>query len=132
MKQLFASDRALPQRPSLQVHFATVIERDLTLYKLHQPPQGVAALANWLYADSVRCPSVRLKYEVYHKILKNTMDVPCASDLEDLWHLSCLPYIDLMSADRRMHGYVSQAATGLSLNYGTRLVRTAQEVLCRL
>jgi hypothetical protein len=34
MKQLFASDRALPQRPSLQVHFATVIERHLTLYKL--------------------------------------------------------------------------------------------------
>jgi len=132
MRARFASDRALPQWPSLETHFTTKIERDLSLYKLPYPQGGVAALADWIYANPTRCPSTRLRYEVWHKMLKNTTDVPHDSDLEDLWHLACLPYVGLMSVDRRMHGYVSQAATTLGLSYQTRIVRTAQEVLSRL
>ncbi len=132
MRQSFASDRALPKQPSLKSNFTKMIERNLSLHKVPRPVAGVAALADWIYVSPTRCPSVRLVYEVWHKMLKNTTDVPDASDLEDLQHLACLPYIDLMSVDRRMHGYISQAAAGLGLSYGTRIARTAQEILHQL
>ena len=75
---------------------------------------------------------MRLGYEVWHQLGKNKTDRLEDSDMEDYQHVLCLPYVDLMTLDKRMHNYVSQAAAGMSLDYSGRIFRSVQDLLCRL
>ena len=45
-----------------------------------------------------------------HKMLRNVRDIPRNSDLQDFGYIGCLPYVDVMTLDRRMHGYVTQVS----------------------
>jgi hypothetical protein len=65
-------------------------------------------------------------------MLQNVQDVPEDSDFEDFQHVSCIPYVDAMTLDRRMRGYVSQAAMGLGVPYNERVARGVTDVLERL
>jgi hypothetical protein len=93
------------------------------------PHGDASAFAEWIYADASRCPSQRLGYEVWHKMVRNINDIPHASDLEDFEHISCLPYVDILTLDRRMHGYVSQVSKALSTDYDRKIFRSAKEAL---
>lgn len=132
LRQVFMEDRSKKNQPNLKDHFATTVKRILLLYGLKIPSEELTPFSSWIYDNSSRCPSERLGYEVWHKMLKNITDTPNDSDMEDYNHLCCLPYIDLMTLDRRMHNYVSQAAKSLELPYDLKAVKTAQEILDRL
>jgi hypothetical protein len=132
LKQLMAADRVLTKPPSLKANFIKMIDRKLKRYGITCSPLFASALANWIYENPFRCPSVRLGYEVWHKLVKNKRDKLEDSDMEDYQHLTCLPYIDLMTLDRRMCGYVEQAGAGLRLDHARRVLRSAEDLLCRL
>lgn len=132
MRALFSTDRSLKTPPTLKAHFPTVIERHLKTCKVSCAGVPIQDFASWVYASPNRCPSIRLGYEVWHQLGKNKTDPLEDSDMEDYQHVLCLPYVDLMTLDKRMHNYVSQAAVGISLNYGGRLFRSVQDILCRL
>lgn len=132
MRQLIAADRSLRKPPSLKSNFVKTIERNLRLHKVPYSHVSLPAFANWVYEKPFRCPSVRLRYEVWHKIVKNKTDLLEDSDMEDYQHLTCLPYVELMRLDRRMHGYVSQVSATLGLDYTKRVFRSVQDVLLRL
>ena len=132
LKQLVAADRAWTKPPSLKGNFIKMIDRKLKGYQITCSALFAAALANWVYEKPFRCPSVRLGYEVWHKLVRNKHDRLEDSDMEDYQHLTCLPYIDLMTLDRRMCGYVEQAAAGLQLGYGKRVFRSAEVLFSRL
>jgi len=51
--------------------------------------------------------------------------------MEDLLHLGCLPYVELMTVDRRFHAYILEAARGLGIYYETRTARTVRDILQR-
>lgn len=132
LRPTFAADRALSPKPSLKKHFATKIEREIRLHHLTIDHEKVGAFAEWVYADATRCPSQRLGYEVWHKMVRNIDDIPHNSDLEDFQHIGCLPYVDLMTLDRRMHGYVSQVSKTLSTDYDKKIFRNTKEVLRKI
>ncbi len=129
LRQVFALDRKVSKKSNLKDNFIKTVERNLSLHKIEVPSEGVEALASWIYEKPTRCPSERLGYEVFHKIVKNITDVPEDSDMEDFLHLGCIPYVDLMTADRRFYGYISQASNGLGLDYDTKIAKTAGDIL---
>lgn len=129
MKALVAADRSMKNPPSLKSHFAKVVERNLRDDGLSRPNVSIKQFANWVYDNPIRCPSVRLSYEVWHQIVKNKSDRLADSDMEDYQHLICLPYVDFMTLDRRMRGYLSQAATSIGMQCAGRIFKSAEEVL---
>ena len=74
LKDLMAADRAQSKPPSLKAHFIKMIDRKLKGYSMTYSPLSASALANWVYEKPFRCPSVRLGYEVWHKLVKNKRD----------------------------------------------------------
>jgi hypothetical protein len=129
LRQVVSSDRALTRPPTLSAHFSEAITRDLTLYSLPTPPGGVEAFATWIYTVPWRCPSQRLSYELYHSLRMNRGDRPKPSDFGDFYHLHCLPYVDLATADRRMRTYVKRVSTRLGIEYGRKLFGNIAELL---
>ena len=132
MRQIVAADRRMNKTPTLKANFAKMIDLNLKLYKFSLSGLVLSDFANWIYENPNRCPAIRLCYEVWHKIVKNKTDSLEDSDMEDYQHLACLPYVDFMTLDRRMHGYVSQASVSISLDYQNRIFRSFQDLLCRL
>ena len=132
LEKSFADDRALSPKPSLKKHFPTKIEKDLKLHCVTAPTGGVIPFANWIYSNPARCPSQRLGYEVWHKMIRNVTDKPEHSDLEDFCHIACLPYVDLLTLDRRMRGYVSQACATLNKYYDSKVCESSNEIVDNL
>jgi hypothetical protein len=132
MRQIVAADRRLNKPSPLKANFAKMIERNLKLYKLSWSGVDLSDFADWIYENPNRCPAIRLGYEVWHKIVKNKTDPLEDSDMEDYQHLTCLPYVDFMTLDRRMHGYVSQASASANLDYRNRIFKSTQGLWSRL
>ena len=65
-------------------------------------------------------------------MIKNVHDVPTPSDMEDFCHLECLPYVDFMTLDNRMRGYVSQACKAIQTNYAEKLFKNSKEIVDNL
>jgi len=116
MKALISKDRKIARPPSLASHFTKVIERNLRDDGLSC--SEVKSFANWIYTNPHRCPGIKLSYEVWHQIVKNRTDGLEDSDMEDYQHLICLPYVDRITLDRRMYGYVFQAAKKIGVDTG--------------
>lgn len=129
MKEYVAADRGIKLPPSLKSHFAKVVERNLRDDGLLCPEVSIKNFSDWIYDSPDRCPSIRLSYEVWHQIVKNKGDRLKDSDMEDYQHLICLPYVDFITLDRRMHRYVSQAAKRIGMYCSTRMFMSAEEVL---
>lgn len=129
MKEYVAADRDIKRPPSLKSHFAKVVERNLRDDGILCPEVPINNFSDWVYDNPDRCPSIRLSYEVWHQIVKNKGDRLRDSDMEDFQHLICLPYVDFITLDRRMHRYVSQAAKRIGMHCSTRMFMSAEEVL---
>jgi hypothetical protein len=132
MKKYVAADRGVKALPSLKGHFAKVIERNLRDDGLSYPGMSIKEFSNWVYDTPSRCPSIRLSYEVWYQIVKNKSDRLEDSDMEDYQHLICLPYVDFMTLDRRMHRYVSQAAVRSGMQCADKSFKSVEEVLKRI
>jgi hypothetical protein len=134
--QLLASsrkyDRALPNFRRHEPNFAEYIHRTLQQFSINFPNDELKSLADWILKQSTRCPSIRFGYEVYHQILKNVTDISEDSDIGDLTHVGCLPYIDAMTLDRRMRGYVAQADRALGTQYSKKVFADLQELQSQL
>lgn len=132
LRETFKADRALNPRPSLKNNFANMIERNIKLYQIKIPLKEVTPFANWIYSNPNCCPSERLGYELWHKMVKNITDIPDDSDLEDFQNIGSLPYVDIMTLDRRMHGYVCQVSKSLSVEYERKIFKNTKEVLSNI
>ncbi|MBU0480207.1 MAG: hypothetical protein KKG47_03780 [Proteobacteria bacterium] len=132
LKQTFAADRALQPKPSLKKHFPVLVKKNLKLHNVTGANAEIKTFANWIYSNAARCPSQRLGYEVWHKMIKNVQDEPTPSDMEDFCHLECLPYVDFMTLDNRMRGYVSQACKATQTNHFEKLNKDTAEIIGKL
>ena len=129
LKALIHDDRSLSKRKNYRVNFIKTIVRQLKLERIRINEHDIRPFAEWIYEESSRCPSVRLGYELYHKIVKNLQDVPKEGDIPDIGHVNCLPYIDILTADRRMCSYAAQASKVIGLKYENRIFNNAQDVI---
>ncbi|MBU1343945.1 MAG: hypothetical protein KKE44_15285 [Proteobacteria bacterium] len=125
----FEADRAIKPRPKLKENFQKTVGLNSRQNQLEIPMQDIKPLANWIYSNPNRCPSDRLGYELWHKMIRNLEDIPTPSDLEDFHNIGCLPYVDIMTLDRRMHGYVCQVSNSLNVNYDQKIFRNTNEFM---
>ena len=109
-------------------NFSNTVARDLRLYNIAFPQEAVIDLAAWIWAAPNRCPSLRLGYEVFHKIIRNVTDSGEESDIPDFAHVDCVPYVDAITLDRRMRGYVEQADRIMGTEYSHELFGDVNEI----
>ena len=129
LRETFLADRMLNPRPSLKGNFVLAIKRASQAYGLKIPSDEIESFANWIYSDPSRCPSQRLGYELWHKMVCNIADIPEGSDLEDFLNIGCLPYVDVMTVDRRMYGYICQVAASTGITYDRKIFKNTQKIL---
>jgi len=131
-KRIMASDRGLSIKPSLKIHFVETIKRDLKQNQISVPMNQLESFAKWIYKSLERYPSQRLLFEIWHKLVKNITDEPTPSDLEDLVHIVCLPYVDLLTLDKRMYEYTKQSCTSIGINYLGKVYKNSYEIVEKL
>lgn len=129
LKSSFKADRALSQKPKLKSNYVKTTGLNIQQNHLKVPLDKIESFANWIYSNPTRCPSDRLGYELWHKMIKNIKDIPEDSDLEDFHNIGCLPYVDIMTLDRRMHGYVCQVSKSLDLGYDQKIFKNIEEFI---
>jgi hypothetical protein len=83
-------------------------------------------LTNWMRERPAVCPSWRLLGETYSEFVVNTTDKGRLGDEPDLRHVSVMPYVDAITLDATMRGYVKAASRRLAklaepINYQTRI-----------
>lgn len=122
-------ERNLPRKLTKEDSFILTIKKHFKVHNIKLSEPSVISLAKWIYERPFRCPSTRLINEVINKMIKNINDIPEDSDLEDFSHIQFLPYVDIMTVDRRMYGYISQAAKSLSSDYDTKIRKSMKEFL---
>ena len=127
-RNIVSADRSLVKPPTLRENFVKTVGRALRQEKL-SISLNLTTFANWVFDKSERCPSIRLGYEVYHKITKNIGDKIQYGDIPDFSHLNCIPYVDLATLDRRMCSYTAQASTKLGTDYHKKIYVKLEELI---
>ena len=107
LREQFAAERQLPAgiRKSLRDNFADSVRRRGVQWKIDYGTTNVDAFGHWIYENPLRCPGLRLSYDMYHELLANVGDIPEDSDIPDFAHIKALPYVNLATLDRRMTHY---------------------------
>lgn len=131
-QKAFKLERELSKPPNLRHRFIKTIKNALLLNNIKILPQQLTPFAEWIYENITRCPSVRLGFEVYNNMVKNIGDTPKEGDIADFKHIHCIPYIDLIILDRRMHSYAKQASCGAGFGYESRIYKNVEQILNKL
>ena len=121
LETIRTSDRSRSDYRQHDRNFSNTVAKDLRLYNIVFPQESVNDLAAWIWASPSRCPALRLGYEVFHKIVRNVTDSGEESDIPDFAHVDCIPYVDAITLDRRMRGYVEQVDRSMGTAYSRKL-----------
>ena len=62
-------------------------------------------------------------------MVRNITDIPEDSDLEDFHNIGCLPYVDIMTVDRRMYGYARQVSSSITVEYDKKLFKKVKDFM---
>jgi hypothetical protein len=99
--------------------FRDAIGQTLKILGLH-PGNAVKAaslvhdLTNWMKERPSVCPSWRILGETYSEFVVNKTDKGRLGDEPDLRHVSVTPYVDAITLDATMRGYVKAACRRLA------------------
>ncbi len=131
LRALVAADRRLVRANQVRSarNFANSVRRYLqrsALYGFECPEDRIQGLAEWIYSDAGRCPGLRLHHDLYHQMLTDVRDTPKDSDLCDHSQASCLPYVEVVSVDKRIAHHLTQVCRRLEkitpgLEYSNRI-----------
>jgi hypothetical protein len=132
LKNVLDEDRAVKKHPELRDHFFVAVARSLKMSKLAFPQQELSKLAQWIYESTSRCPSMRVRYEVYHKLRQNKTDTVKCGDIADFSHMDYLPYVDMITLDRRMATYAKRVCSDLRLDLRGKIYKSIQEILIHI
>jgi len=102
-------------------NFSNCVARNLKLYGIVFPQESINDLASWIWDLPSRCPALRLGYEAFHKITRNLTDSGEDSDIPDFAHIDCVPYVDAITLDRRMRGYIQQVDRSIGTDYSQKI-----------
>lgn len=128
LRAILEADRKRVDYKKHESNFPNTIARNLRLYSIPFPLEKVGELARWIYDTPSRCPAQRLGYEVFHKLLRNLTDNGEDSDIPDFAHISCVPYVDAVTLDNRMRGYVDQVDRSIGTNFSQKVHRNLEAI----
>lgn len=87
--------------------FQQFIEKELRRNTL-TIPENIRSLVKWTKKNIERAPSLQLSFYLFQSLVRNNQDKTNKSDIGDLINLISLPYVDIISVDRRMASYINQ------------------------
>lgn len=128
LRDILKSDRIRKDHKNHEANFPNSVNRNLRLYNITFPPERIVDFSAWIYENPNRCPATRLGYEVFHKLLKNVTDSGELSDISDFAHVNCVPYVDTITLDNRMRGYVTQSDQSLGTFYSNKVYRNVDDI----
>lgn len=128
LRGILESDRKRDDYKRHDLNFQNTIVKKLRLHSIRFPEEKATELSGWIYEIPNRCPALRLGYEVFHKLLRNLTDSGENSDIPDFAHISCVPYVDAITLDNRMRGYVAQVDQSIGTNYSQKAYRNVEEI----
>jgi len=128
LRATLESDRKRPDYRRHDLNFQNTVGRNLRLFNIGFPQESVGRLSAWIYENPARCPSHRLGYEVFHKLLRNLTDSGESSDIPDYAHIMCVPYVDMITLDKRMRGYVAQVDQSIGTNFSHRVFADVSQI----
>jgi len=128
LRAILESDRKRPEYRRHERNFQYTVGRNLRLFNIGFPQGGVGKLSAWIYENPARCPAHRLGYEVFHKLLRNLTDSGESSDIPDFAHISCVPYVDMITLDNRMRGYVAQVDQSIGANFSHHVFANVSQI----
>jgi hypothetical protein len=115
MQQSVDEDRAVTNAVRRnRARFEGRVHQALNKCRLQVPSAGLTEFARWVRADQLRCPGWRIFNEAYLEFCSNVQDQVEGGDIPDFSHISCLPYVEAITLDRRMAGYARTAALKLN------------------
>lgn len=136
LRKQFEFERQMPRgvKKSVVANFPDSINRQLKARGIPEPSKGSMNFGKWIHSIPLRCPGLRLSYEMFHAMQANLTDIPKNSDIPDLAYIPALPFVDYLTLDRRMHSYAVQVSRQLTkinsaVNYEKRLFRSVKELL---
>jgi len=132
LRKILQNDRSSSDQLNVKEHFSLALGKHLVHHGLRVPEAGVKPFARWVRANPGRCPSVQLGFYTYRVISRNLTYTLEDQDMADFSHLKCLPYVDLITLDRRTRTFTAQACTGHGMPFADRLCQNTADVLQRL
>lgn len=128
LEEIRESDRNRSDYRQHDRNFSNCIARNLNLYSIEFPQESINDLASWIWELPSRCPALRLGYEVSHKITRNLTDGGEDSDIPDFAHVDNVPYVDAITLDRRMRGYVQQVDRSIVTDYSQKVFNDINDI----
>ena len=115
-------------------HFIGAIKRHAATHGVALPDGREDEFAEWVYANPVRCPGLRLNHETFRALMANYEDIPETGDFSDLAHIFAVPYVEAATLDRRMRHYCGIASRkilrfGAEVDYRDRLFHNLAAIL---
>lgn len=124
---------AAPLDLALQ-QFERYTERQLKLHGFSPPPAGISAFASWVYSDPLRCPGLRLAFELSQEVVKRANKEPAETALPGLGHIHAIPYVDGITLQRPLLEYCQSVSRSLqrgdlTIDHGGRIFANLRAVL---
>jgi len=123
--QMIESDRKVAQ-PNRRQHFRQVIRKDLQSFGLETTKAD--EFADWIHADSQRCPSKHLSYGIHWSLVKNRDENLKGNLIADIIHAHATPYVDFITLDRTMRGHVIRSSQTLK----EKVCKNLEDVLAKI
>ena len=120
-----------------QPRLAALIRQQAEHWKVSLASDDSDRFFKWVFENPARCPTARYQCELYLAMVRNSTNMVKGNDLADLAQTWTIPYVDLITVDRRISGYCAQVNRRLekvnpTLGYTRRFVSSVSDVLLRL
>lgn len=103
--------KRIPERQ----RFARLVAARMRVIGYGPPDETIrVALSRWMSEDPHRCPGTWFHHHAHEELIRNVTDGPQHGDLPDLGHMTCVPYVERVTFDRRMSGYATGAVRRLA------------------
>ncbi|MBI2818875.1 MAG: hypothetical protein HYX73_02760 [Acidobacteria bacterium] len=124
---------AAPRDFALQ-QFERYTERQLKLHGFALPQAGISVFASWVYSNPLRCPGLRLAFELNQEVVKHANKEPAETGLRGLGHIHAIPYVDGITLQRPLFEHCQSVSRSLqrvdpTMDYGDRTFANLRSVL---
>jgi hypothetical protein len=132
LRDICKKDRGAASKPDPEKQFTIMLARNLRLFQVPVSADQVPAFSKWVYDEPARCPSQRLRHQIWQAMVRSSKDDLSLQDWKDFSHLDCLHYVDMIALDKGLGQLVSGVSSVLKRDYASRVVTDAKGVLNRL
>lgn len=136
LRRQIAEERALPkdEKLSLKEVFVRGIPARLRVHGIDGRGADLEAFGAWLWKEPSRCLGLRLHFDARQHLVKDHALEFQDGDIADFAHIAALPYVDVLTVDKRIGDLVTKTFQTLrktrpSTDLSSRVFRNVESVV---